>query len=146
MISFLEAGLQEAIRPHVVHVTGFVKPWHREFADQYPLYAEKFAAMTAAAHVDLRRLPRRNRTPGFKRMKRWRIALHLQVYRLGIVTRRTRAYLAAWRARRARFIEFLSASAKQGLFADAFSFAPPPAPDPPDFDGRTFRARQKASA
>jgi lipopolysaccharide biosynthesis glycosyltransferase len=145
-ISFLEAGLQEAIGPHVVHVTGFVKPWHREFAGQYPLYAEKFAAMVEAARVDLEQLSPRIRAPGFKRTKSWRIALHLQVYRLGIVTRRTRAYLTAWRCRRARFIEFLSASAQQGLFADAFSFAPPPAPDPPDFDGRTFRARQKASA
>jgi lipopolysaccharide biosynthesis glycosyltransferase len=146
MIWFLETGLQEAINPHVVHVTGFVKPWHREFADQYPLYAEKFAAMAAAARVDLKQLPPRIRAPGFKPMKRWRIYLHLQVYRLGIVTRRTRAHLAAWRGRRARFIEFLSASATQGLFADAFSFAPTPALEPPDFDGRTFRARQKTSA
>ncbi len=145
-VTFLEAGLQEAINPHVVHVTGFVKPWHREFADQYPLYAEKYASMVDAAHVDLEQLPPLIRTPAFKRTKRWRINLHLQVYRLGIVTRRTRAHLAAWRNRRARFIEFLSASAEQGLFADAFRFTPTPALEPPDFDGRTFRARSTAPA
>lgn len=141
-IAFLETGLQDAIRPHVVHVTGFVKPWHREFADQYPLYAEKFDAMVEAARVDLERLPPRNRVPGFKPMKRWRIYLHLQVYKLGIVTRRTRAHLAEWRDRRARHVAFLAQAVEEGLFADAFAFAPPAPEEPSQFDGRTFRARR----
>ena len=141
MISFLEAGLQEAIRPHVVHVTGFVKPWHREFADQYPLYAEKFAAMASAARVDLSRLPARERTPRFKRLKKIRLDLYRRLHRLGIVTRRTRAHLDFWRARRIRFIEFLSRAAAEGLFADAFAFAPPGPAEPSQYDGRTFRVR-----
>ena len=141
LIPFLEAGLQGAINPRVVHVTGFVKPWHREFADQYPLYAEKFAAMASAARVDLSRLPARERTPRFKRLKKIRIGLYRSVYRLGIVTGRTRAHLDFWRARRARFVEFLSRAAEQGLFADAFAFAPPGPAEPSQYDGRTFRVR-----
>jgi len=142
LITFLETGLQDAIRPHVVHVTGFVKPWHREFADQYPFYAGKFDAMVKAAHVDLTQLPPRNRIPGFKPMKRWRIYWHLQVYKLGLVGRRTRAHLANWRSRRARYAEFLSRAAEEGLFADAFAFAPPAPEEPSQYDGRTFRARR----
>ncbi len=142
LISFLETGLQEAIRPHVVHVTGFVKPWHSEFADQFPSYAEKFAAMVEAAQVDLGQLPVRNRTPGFTPMKRIRIYLHLQVYKMGIVGRRTRAHLANWRNRRAHYIAFLSRAAEEGLFADAFAFAPPTPAEPSQYDGRTFRARR----
>jgi hypothetical protein len=141
LIPFLETGLQEAMRPRVVHVTGFVKPWHREFADQYPLYAEKFAAMASAARVDLHRLPARERTPRFKLLKKIRIHLYLGVYRLGIVTRRTRAHLDFWRARRARFVEFLTRAAAEGLFADAFAFMPPPPAEPSQYDGRTFRVR-----
>ncbi|MGD0642094.1 MAG: glycosyltransferase family 8 protein [Roseiarcus sp.] len=146
LIPFLETGLQEAIDPRVVHVTGFVKPWHREFADQYPAYAREFAAQVSAAHVDLDKLPAQMRTPGFKPLKKIRIDLHSRIYKLGFVTRRTRAHFDHWRARRARFIEFLTAAAEQGLFADAFAFAPTPTPEPPDFDGRTFRARQHAAA
>ena len=146
LIPFLEAGLQGAINPRVVHVTGFVKPWHREFADQYPAYAREFAAQVSAAHVDLDKLPAQMRTPGFKPLKKIRIDLHSRIYKLGFVTRRTRAHFDHWRARRARFIEFLTAAAEQGLFADAFAFAPTPTPEPPDFDGRTFRARQHAAA
>jgi hypothetical protein len=139
LIPFLETGLQQAINPRVVHVTGFVKPWHREFADQYPRYAAKFAAMTAAARVDLGRLPARDRAPRFKRLKKIRLDLYRRLHRLGIVTRRTRAHLDFWRARRTRFIEFLSRAAAEGLFADAFAFTPPPPAEPSQFDGRTFR-------
>lgn len=139
LIPFLETGLQQAIDPRVVHVTGFVKPWHREFADQYPRYAAKFAAMTAAARVDLGRLPARERAPRFKRLKKIRIDLYRSLHRLGVVTRRTRAHLDFWRARRARFIEFLSRAAAEGSFVDAFAFTPPPPAEPSQFDGRTFR-------
>ncbi len=142
LIPFLETGLQEAIRPHIVHVTGFVKPWHGEFADQFPGYAKKFDAMVEAAHVDLGILPARERTPRFKRLKKIRIYLYLKVYELGIVTRRTRAHLDRWRNRRAHYIAFLSRTAEEGLFADAFAFAPPTPAEPSQYDGRTFRARR----
>ena len=139
LISYLELGLAEAIAPRVVHVTGFVKPWHREFAMQYPGYAEKYRAMARAAAVDLAALPASELRPRYRGFKRARIRLHHQVYRLGFVGRRARAKLAAWRRQRAEFVAFLAEAARRGIFADAFAFAAPLGAEPNQYDGRTFR-------
>jgi len=139
LICYLEHGLAEAIAPRVVHVVGFVKPWHSEFAEQYPSYARKYAEMTRAAAVDLDALPARERKPRYRGFKGARIKLHRLVYRLGFAGGRARAKLAAWRRTRADFVAFLSKAAASGLFADAFVFVAPPEAEPNQYDGRIFR-------
>ncbi|MFZ1964491.1 MAG: glycosyltransferase [Roseiarcus sp.] len=139
LITYLEVGLAEAIAPRVVHVTGFVKPWHREFAAQYPGYAAKYQAMARAADVDLAALPASELRPRYRGFKGARIKLHGLVHRLGFVGRRARAKLAAWRRRRAELVAFLSRAARERQFADAFVFATPPEVEPNQYDGRIFR-------
>jgi lipopolysaccharide biosynthesis glycosyltransferase len=139
LITYLELGLAEAVAPRVIHVVGFVKPWHREFAEQYPGYARKYRAMARAAAVDLEALPASERKPRYRGFKGARIKLHRLVYRLGFAGRRVRAKLAGWRRARAEFVVFLSQASASGLFADAFVFAAPPDAEPNQYDGRIFR-------